>query len=104
MRPLGSNQQGLEGAHRQRPRLTARQNAQLRANYERARSAVELSEEELARRIGVARHTLTDLGRSSAGPRLATLLAVARELDLYSVDELLGPSGTESLNDLGGSD
>jgi DNA-binding XRE family transcriptional regulator len=89
---------GLPGKPSQ---LTARQNAQLRRNYKRALSAAELKESELALRLGVARHTLTDLGRSPAGPRLATLLAIARELGLYSIDELLGPSGTESMQTAG---
>jgi DNA-binding XRE family transcriptional regulator len=82
------------------PKLTARQNAQLRANFERALKAAATNESKLATETGVARHTLTNIGRSDVGPQLATLLLVAQKLGLYSIDELLGPSGTESISAL----
>jgi DNA-binding XRE family transcriptional regulator len=88
------------GTRRDSPKLNARQNAQLRQNFKQALKAASTNESRLAESMGIARHTLTDIGRSESGPRLATLLQVATELGLYSVDELLGPSGTEAITHL----
>lgn len=83
-----------------KPGLTARQNAQLRENLEKALKAARTNETKLAEAMGVCRHTVTDIGRSQSGPRLATLLRLAQELGLYSMEELLGPSGTAHILDL----
>ena len=81
------------------PKLSARQNAQLRENFVRSMAMAGTNETALAKSIGVARHTLTSIGRSASGPHLATLLLVAQELGLYSMDELLGSSSLQRMSE-----
>lgn len=74
--------------------LSARQNARLRENLKRALEAAGQSRRGLAQAAGLSAHAVSDIGRHKNGPRLTTLLAIVQQLELYSIEELLGPSGT----------
>ena len=84
-------------ARRLEVKLTARQNARLQ---ERVRALAEregLTVRGLADKAGLSIGAVRTVGRTDAGPTLGTLLALARALGLRSIDELLGPSGTNLL-------
>ena len=78
-------------------RLSARQNARLRERLLAFREREGLSERALASKAGVGIGTVRDIGKTKAGPTLATLLALVEALRLQSVDQLLGPSPTALL-------
>lgn len=51
----------------------------------------------LATKTGLGIGTVRELLAGSSDPTLGTLLAVAKALELGSIEQLLGPSGTETL-------
>jgi transcriptional regulator with XRE-family HTH domain len=54
-----------------------------------------LKEHHLVTQTGLGKSTIRDLWFGVADPKLSTLLLVARELGLLSVDELVGPTPAE---------
>lgn len=81
-------------------RISARQNARLKERLVLLCRERGLSVRSLAARAGVSIGAVRGFGRSPFGPTLGTLLALAEALDLKSIDELLGPSGSSLLRHL----
>jgi len=86
------------GARGDQVRLSARQNARLRARFTDLRRGQGLSERGLAEQVGLSYGAVRSIGRTVGGPTLGTLLAVARGLNLKSIDELLAPAGLTLLS------
>lgn len=85
------------GARGPSPRLSARQNARLRERLLDLAEREGLSERALARKAGVSVGAVRSVGGTVAGPTLGTLLALAKALQLQSVDQLLGPSALATI-------
>lgn len=56
-----------------------------------------LSERALAQESRLSVGAIRSVGGTAGGPTLGTLLALARALDLDSIDQLLGPTATSLL-------
>ena len=80
------------GTRSDRATLSARQNARLQARVEALAQRAGLSTRQLATKAGLGVSTVRSVGTTGGGPTLGTLMALARALDLTSIDELLGPS------------
>ena len=78
-------------------KLSARQNARLRERVAALRQRAGLSERALATKAGLSVGAVRSIGTTDNGPTLRTLLALARALQLQSIDQLLGPSATALL-------
>lgn len=82
------------GPRRPRPALSARENARLRDRWRTLLRERHIAERDLAERLHVSPSTLTSVGRSPAGPTLATLMRIRDGLGLKSIDELLATGET----------
>jgi len=56
-----------------------------------------INQTELVFRTGLGKGTIGDLWWGRANPTLGTLLLVARELNVRSIEELFGPIGTQTM-------
>ena len=77
--------------------LTARQNARLRERLVALCEREGLSKRALALKADISIGAVRSVGTTQAGPRLGTLLALTRALELQSIDQLLGPGPTALL-------
>lgn len=73
-------------------KISARQNARLVLRLEALLRANGLSKRSLANQTGVSIGAIRNFGKTTQGPTLSTMLAIAQGLNLNSLDELLGPS------------
>lgn len=81
-------------------KLSARQNARLRQRLALLCGQQGLTGRALAAKAGLSIGTVRSVGRTSSGPTLGTLLALAKALGVSSLDQLLGPSGMHLLRNL----
>ena len=77
--------------------LTARQNARLQERLAALCEREGLSKRALAAKADISFGAVQNIGKTKTGPRLGTLLALTRALQLQSIDQLLGPSPTALL-------
>ena len=71
-------------------------NTRLRRTFAALLKERHLHERGLADSLRVSPSTLTSVGRSPAGPTLATLLLIKEKLNLDAIDDLLGESSGDS--------
>jgi transcriptional regulator with XRE-family HTH domain len=64
------------------------------------RIAGDFSERGLAAAAGLGTTTVRNLLAGKAEPRLSTMLALAKALELHSIEELLGPMPSEAFGQL----
>ena len=62
-------------------------------------TGMRVSQTTLVARTGLGKGTVEELWWGRSNPRLSTLLAVVHELHLRSIEELLGPLGTQLMID-----
>ena len=63
-------------------------------------SANRFSRRSLAAKIGLGIGTVMDVWAGRTDPTLSTMLALVEALELRSIEELLGPLGTQSMLEL----